>query len=178
MRHITRPFWVLLALLFLLEAWLWDHLEPIAEWIVARIPLKRLKEAARSWIEHLHPAATLVVFAVPGIVLFPVKLLSVWLLAKGYWFGSVAVFTLSKCVGLGFSAFIFEVTRPKLLQMAWFRTVHDTVLAWRDWAREQVRPLQRRIRALIYLSRPRRAGKLIRRLIRIRRKMHGPEPAT
>ena len=34
MRRFLRPLWILLALLFLVEAWLWDDLEPV----VARLP--------------------------------------------------------------------------------------------------------------------------------------------
>jgi len=37
MRRLLQPFWVLLAVIFLIEAWLWDHLEPI----VARRCLRR-----------------------------------------------------------------------------------------------------------------------------------------
>ena len=33
-----RPLWIALALLFLLEAWLWDHLEPIVARVVNLIP--------------------------------------------------------------------------------------------------------------------------------------------
>jgi len=65
MRLLTRPFWVVIALAFLLEAWLWDHLEPIAARIVAVFPLRRLKRKLAEWIEHLPPTATLVVFALP-----------------------------------------------------------------------------------------------------------------
>ena len=35
MRRLLQPLWVLLAVIFLIEAWLWDHLEPI----VARIAM-------------------------------------------------------------------------------------------------------------------------------------------
>jgi hypothetical protein len=38
MRRWLRPLWVILALLFLLEAWLWDHLEPIVARVVDLIP--------------------------------------------------------------------------------------------------------------------------------------------
>ena len=34
MRRWLRPFWVILALLFLLEAWLWDHLQPAVARVV------------------------------------------------------------------------------------------------------------------------------------------------
>lgn len=41
LRRLAQPFWVLLAIIFLIEAWLWDHLEPVVEKIVAWIPLRR-----------------------------------------------------------------------------------------------------------------------------------------
>jgi hypothetical protein len=37
MKRLARPFWVILALLFLFEAWLWDSLAPIVGRIVAVI---------------------------------------------------------------------------------------------------------------------------------------------
>ena len=40
LRRLLQPFWVLLAIVFLIEAWLWDHLEPIVARIVAAIPLR------------------------------------------------------------------------------------------------------------------------------------------
>src|SRR5712675_3413790 len=38
LRRLLQPVWVLLAIIFLIEAWLWDHLEPIVAWFVALIP--------------------------------------------------------------------------------------------------------------------------------------------
>ena len=43
MRRLLKPLWVLLAVIVLIEAWLWDHLEPIVERVVARIPLRAFK---------------------------------------------------------------------------------------------------------------------------------------
>ncbi len=37
MRRLLRPLWILLALIFLLEAWLWDRVEPIIARVVALI---------------------------------------------------------------------------------------------------------------------------------------------
>ena len=44
LRRLLQPFWVLLAIIFLIEAWLWDHLEPIVARVVAAIPLAQFKE--------------------------------------------------------------------------------------------------------------------------------------
>jgi hypothetical protein len=70
---------VLLAILFLFEAWLWSHLEPVVEWIVACIPLRELKAKLSAWVDVLPPPAALVVFAVPGALLFPLKVVAIWL---------------------------------------------------------------------------------------------------
>ena len=85
MRRLLQPFWVLLAVIFLIEAWLWDHLEPIVARIVALIPLLAFKQWLSERVDALSPAMTLIVFAVPVIPLFPLKLVGLWLLAHEYW---------------------------------------------------------------------------------------------
>ena len=37
MRRLFRPLWFLLALIFLIEAWIWDRLDPVVGWIVALV---------------------------------------------------------------------------------------------------------------------------------------------
>ncbi len=131
MRRLLQPFWVLLAVIFLIEAWLWDHLEPIVERIVAWIPLRAFKQWLSERVDTLSPAMTLLVFAVPVLPLFPLKLVGLWLLANEYWLSAVVVIVLGKLVGVGVTAFIFDVTRKKLLQMAWFKKVYEFILAMR-----------------------------------------------
>ena len=113
MRRLLKPLWILLALVFLFEAWLWEHLRPLVAWVVGLIAWDRLKARVAAWIEHLPPYATLLVFLVPIILLFPVKLLGLWMLAHGSWLGALAVLGLAKVVSLGVTAFIFDITRPK-----------------------------------------------------------------
>ena len=40
----------------------------------------------------------------------------------------MAVLALAKVVSIGVTAFIFDLTRPKLLQLAWFRRLYDRVM--------------------------------------------------
>ena len=134
MRRITRPLLILLAIVFLIEAWLWRHLGPIVEWIVAWLPLRAVKARLAGIIRKLPPAATLVVFVVPVVVLFPLKVLGLWLLAHKHWIAASGVLVFAKLVGLAVTAFVFEVTRPKLLQLRWFRWLYEHVLVWLDWA--------------------------------------------
>src|SRR5207249_7461526 len=74
LRRLLQPVWVLLAIVFLIEAWLWDHLEPIVARVVVAIPLARFKQWLTERVDALSPAMTLIVFAVPIIPLFPLKL--------------------------------------------------------------------------------------------------------
>jgi hypothetical protein len=173
MRRLMRPFLVLLAIVFLVEAWLWRHLEPIVAAIVARIPLRALKARIAAWVETIPPAAALAVFVVPAILLFPLKLLTIWLLAHKQLLAAGLVFTFAKLAGLGITAFVFEATRPKLLQMAWFRWVYEHVLMGLAWAHRLADPVKDRIRKAMHVFRPKRAGRAMRLFWRIRRRMRG-----
>jgi hypothetical protein len=194
MRRLFRPLWVLLALVFLFEAWLWEHLRPIVAWIVERIAWAKLKARAAAWIEHLPPYPTLLVFLVPAVLLFPIKIIGLWFLAHGWWFSAMATLAGAKVVSMGFTAFIFDVTRPKLLQLPWFRWLYDHVMTWlekahalidpikaqvRAWLARQLAPIRRRLAAFFWLARPGRAGRFLRRLTWLRRRMQrDPTTAT
>jgi hypothetical protein len=145
MHALKRFALFVLATVFLIEAWLWDHLEPIVAGLVAWIPLHRLKEAIAARIETLSPAATLIVFAVPVVVLFPLKLFGVWLFARHHWFAAFGVAVFAKFTGIGVSAFLFDVTREKLLRMVWFRKLYDYVMLLRRWAERLVAPVRQDI---------------------------------
>jgi hypothetical protein len=172
MRRLVRSFWILLAIIFLLEAWLWDHLQPLIGWIVERIPLKAIKRRFAAWINDLPPEATVIVFFVPLVLLFPLKLVGMWMIARGDWLGATGVLILAKLLGLGITAFVFDVTRDKLLLIAWFRSIYDHVMAWRDWANATIEPIKRRIRRWVRMFAPRRASRAVKLLLRIRRRAH------
>jgi hypothetical protein len=168
-RNFFRPLWIVLALLLLLEAWLWDHLEPIVARVVNVIPWGRVKVSLARVIEKLPPYAALVVFVIPVLVLLPLKFLEVYFLATRNWFGAIAVLIFAKLLGLGVTAFVFDVTRGKLLQIVWFQRMYDWFLWARDWARTQTEPIRARIRKIVWLFMPERAARTLRRLNRLRR---------
>ena len=172
MRRWLRPLWVVLALLFLLEAWLWDHLEPIVARVVGLIPWGPIKVALARLVDRLPPWAVLFFFFIPFIVMTPLKIIGVYFLAKGNWFGAISIFVLVKLFGLGLTAFIFELTREKLLQMAWFRRVYEWFIWARDWAHAQTEPIRQKLHRLTWLLKPQRAGRFLRRLLRLRRRAY------
>jgi hypothetical protein len=145
LRRLLQPFWILLAIIFLIEAWLWDHLEPIVAWVVAAIPLRTFKQWLADRVDTLSPAMTLIVFVVPVIPLFPLKLVGFWLLTHEYWLSAFLTIIFAKFLGVGVAAFVFDVTRPKLLEMQWFEKLYEFVMALRAKAAALVDPLKTRI---------------------------------
>lgn len=149
LRRLLQPLWVLLAIVFLIEAWLWDHLEPIVAWVVSIIPLRAFKQWLADRVDTLSPATTLIVFIVPVIPLFPLKLVGLWLLAHEYWMSAVFTILFAKLLGVGVTAFVFDVTRDKLLEMGWFEKLYDFVMAMRAKAKALVDPIKARIVELL-----------------------------
>jgi hypothetical protein len=83
----------------------------------------------------LSPPATLVVAAIPLLALaVPLKFLELYTIATGQWLLAILVLLFVKLVGVGITAFIFDVTRDKLLQMAWFARMYGWFVWARDWA--------------------------------------------
>ena len=64
-------------------------------------------------------------------------------------------------------SFVYDTARAKLLQLVWFRFLHDRLVAWRAWSHEMVDPLVREIKVNLVRLTPRRVGRAIR-LLRIR----------
>ena len=112
MRRLLQPVWVLLAIIFLIEAWLWDHLEPVVAWFVALLPLRSFKQWLAERVDTLSPAMTLIVFIVPVIPLFPLKLVGLYLLTHEYWLSAIATILFAKLLGVGVAAFIFDSDTP------------------------------------------------------------------
>ena len=172
LRRLLQPVWVLLAVIFLIEAWLWDHLEPIVAWVVAKIPLQGFKAWLAERVDTLSPAMTLIVFIVPVIPLFPLKMAGVWLLMHEYWLSAIFTILFAKLLGVGIAAFVFDVTRPKLLEMGWFEKLYEFILEIRAKARALVDPIKRRITEVLRGNGDRWSSRMLRLIQRFRKSVH------
>jgi len=172
MRRLLQPFWVLLAVIFLIEAWLWDHLEPIVARVVALIPLRTFKQWLSDRVDTLSPAMTLIVFIVPVIPLFPLKLIGLWLLTHEYWVSAIVTIVFAKFLGVGVAAFIFDVTRPKLLEMPWFEALYEFILALRAKAAAVVEPIKLRIKEALSGAGDGWSSRMLRLIQRFRKSVH------
>ncbi len=172
LRRLLQPFWILLAIIFLIEAWLWDHLEPVVARVVALIPLRTFKQWLTERVDSLSPAMTLIVFIVPVIPLFPLKLVALWLLAHEYWMTAILTFILAKFLGVGVAAFVFDVTRPKLLEMEWFEKLYEFVMALRAKCAALVDPIKLRIKDALSGGGDGWSSRTLRLIQRFRKSVH------
>ena len=172
LRRLLQPIWVLLAVIFLIEAWLWDHLEPIVAWVVDKIPLRAFKHWLAERVDTLSPAMTLIVFIVPVLPLFPLKLVGLWLLAHEYWMSAIFTILFAKFLGVGVTAFVFDMTRPKLLEMGWFERLYEFILDLRARAHALVEPIKRRIREILRGDADGWSSRMLRLIQRFRKSVH------
>jgi hypothetical protein len=172
LRRLFQPIWVLLAVIFLIEAWLWDHLEPIVAWVVAKLPLQTFKQWLAERVDTLSPAMTLIVFVVPVVPLFPLKLVGFWLLTHEYWMSAIFTILFAKLVGVGVTAFVFDVTRPKLLEMGWFERLYEFVMGLRARAVALVDPVKRRIVEMLRGDGDGWSSRMLRLIQRFRKSVH------
>jgi hypothetical protein len=118
----------LLALLILFEEWGWEPLQHALARI-ASLPGFR-------WLEHrvqaLPPYGALALFLVPTVLLLPVKLLALWLIGQGQVLAGSVVIVTAKLGGTALVARLFTLTRPALMQLAWFARLYARWHAWKE----------------------------------------------
>ncbi|MEZ5845086.1 MAG: hypothetical protein R3D27_15325 [Hyphomicrobiaceae bacterium] len=127
-RGLVTALNILLALILLFEEWGWRPLVRAVAWL-ARFRIVARLEAA---ISDLPPYPSLAVFALPSLILFPVKIFGLWLLASGQVLLAGALLLVAKVVSTALVARLFMLTRPALLQIAWFKRLYDWFMPWKE----------------------------------------------
>jgi hypothetical protein len=137
------------AVAFLIEAWLFDMAIALGHWAIGLIPWQEFKEATARLIERLPPYGALPLFLIPVAVVEPLKVVALTQLAHGHFFRGVLAFLVLKFVGVGLIAFVFDLTRQKLLAIGWFARFFDWILFWRGKAHDFIEPYKLVVRARI-----------------------------
>lgn len=134
LRIVTPPLFLAVSAILVVEEALWRSSAVIA-WI-GKFPVFRQIE---QFISNLPPYPALACFALPAAALAPVKLLALYWLAGGHPGLGIGTIIVAKIAGTALVARIFQLTRPALLTVAWFRSAHGYVNATRhaihDWWR-------------------------------------------
>jgi len=143
----------LLALVILFEEWGWEPLQRVLARIGAWPGLRWIEGAVR----RLPPYAALALFALPTLMLAPVKLGALWLIGHGQVVAGAVVIVVAKLAGTAVVARLFTLTRPALMRLDWFAALHDRWSHWKNALLERVRA-----------SRPWRAARLLKHRVRRR----------
>ncbi len=85
--------------------------------------------AIERWIASLRPYPSLLVFALPTTILLPLKFVAMWLLAAGQYWTATGLFIAAKIASTALIARIFTLTKPALMQIAWFARGYSVVRA-------------------------------------------------
>jgi len=144
---------VLAAIIIFVEEWGWRPLTAFAAVLARWLHLQRLE--AR--IAASPPIVALLLFLAPAVLLFPIKLLALWLIGQGETGLGVFIIVAAKVLGTAFVGRLFILVEPQLMTFAWFaRALH--------WWRATKARIGERVRR----SAPWRAARALRRLWRAR----------
>lgn len=119
---------VVLVPILLFEEWGWD---PLAAQVskLARLPLwARLEDRVRT----LPPWGALLVFFLPVVFLFPVKLAALFLFGRSHYASGFVLLAGAKLVGTAIVARLFQLVKPTLLTIGWFGRWYPRWTAWKD----------------------------------------------
>jgi hypothetical protein len=142
----------LAAIVLFIEEWGWRPLTALAARIARWPPLARLE--AR--IASVPPGFALVLFLVPALLLFPIKLLALWLIHEGRAVLGIGVIVAAKVLGTALVGRLFVLTEPQLMQFAWFARAMNWWIATKQ-----------RLKALVAGSAPWRAARDAMRRVRV-----------
>ena len=151
LRFLIRLLQLPLALIVLFYDWGWETLSHVFDWLAKR-PLWR---ALENVIRKLPPWGALLVFLVPTVLLFPIKLAALWLIAQGQHVVGVLVIVAAKFVGTAVVARLFSLTQPALMKLYWFAAFYRWFIPWKDLWLDAIRS-----------SWPWRAGRVIKRRVK------------
>jgi len=143
---------ILAAAILFIEEWGWRPLTACMAWLAKWPPLARLEAAIRG----VSPRWALVLFIVPATLLFPIKLVALWLIHEGHAALGLAVIVAAKLLGTALVGRLFVLTERQLMQFAWF------VRALNWW-----RATKERVKAAVKRTASWRAAQVLTRRVRI-----------
>jgi len=132
---LAAPLYAIAAIVVLLEDWLWEDLQRLAQYI-GRLPVFRQAEAL---VVALPPWGALAIFALPSLLLIPVKLAALWFISTGHMLIGVSVMVAAKIAGTALVARLFKLTKPKLLTFRLFVRLYAILTSFKARVYEAIR---------------------------------------
>jgi len=142
---------MLIVPVLLFEEWGWEPLARLAAQL-ARLPIwARVEQALR----NLSPWGAVLAFFAPMVLLFPIKLIGLFLLAEGHAKSAVTLLLVAKLTGTAILARLFQLVEPALMRIPVFARWYPRWKAWKD-----------RLMLMVRLSLPWRIGRAISNSVR------------
>jgi hypothetical protein len=161
-RIFKSAVFVLATLYFIVDAVFLTLATPLARWMARQKVFIRL----RKWIGSLRPYPSLALFAVPLIILEPVKPLAAYLIASGQIATGMMVLAIGEILKLVVVERLFKLCRRKLLKIpmfAWgyghWRQGVNWIASMRAWQAARRRILSLKLLLRNFLTRLNRSSK-------------------
>ena len=123
-----------LAILLIIEEWLWDLLTAFGHKLVQWFHLEQIEQ----WLRRTSPIMTLEAFSIPILIVAPINLVGVGLLANSLILQGILMEVLAKLLGTLLVARVFALTKPQLLTFALLMFIYTTITHWLHWAHEKI----------------------------------------
>jgi hypothetical protein len=128
--RILKPFVVVVAAVyFMADAIFASIAHPLARWIGEQRVFARL----RAWIRSLRPYPALALFAVPLVILEPVKPVAAYLAATGHVRLGLMVLIVGEILKLVLVERLFSINRDKLLSIPAFAWAYGKYRLAKEW---------------------------------------------
>jgi hypothetical protein len=123
-----------LAILIIIEEWLWDGLSALGHWLAYIVGLARFEQ----WLARRTPNQALFAISIPILIVTPINVAAFWLLANGLILQGVGLEIVAKLLGTLFVARFFSLTKPQLLTFRLIAWLYNTISSWLHWAHEKI----------------------------------------
>jgi hypothetical protein len=128
--RILKPAtYILAAAYFLVDAAFMTVAKPVSDWLAGHWVFTRLV----TWIRSLRPYPALALFAVPVIILEPVKPLAAYLAATGRVSSGILILIAGELLKLVLVERLFSITRDKLISIPAFAWAYHKYCLAKAW---------------------------------------------
>jgi hypothetical protein len=124
----------LLAILLIIEEWLWDVLSALGHYLAYYLGLKCFE----NWLAQATAYQALIAISIPVLVIAPLNIIAFWLLANGLILQGIALEISAKLLGTLFIARFFSLAKSQLLSFRIIAWVYNTVTFWLRWAHAKI----------------------------------------
>jgi hypothetical protein len=124
----------LLAIVLIIEEWLWDLLTAFGRTLSHWLNLEHFEQ----WLSQTTATMALVAISIPILIVTPINLVAFGLLAHGLILQGILMEVLAKLLGTLLVARVFALTKPQLLTFTLLNSIYSTIIRWLHWAHDKV----------------------------------------